>query len=180
MGDRPGIPAGQSPYPATALELVQRFATSMERAALLMGFFELRGALRAAGIVNGFQWIDGSFVEHAEATKGRPPGDIDVVTLFHRPADRLGGQRWDEFVDAHIDTLFDPEFCKAVYHCDAYVIDLYADPETSASQAAYWFGLFSHQRDTFRWKGIVQVRLEQDDSAAVVELDRRVRAWQIN
>jgi hypothetical protein len=65
--------------------LVQRFAASRERLDILRGLLEYRAALGAIGIVQGFQWLDGSFVEDVEVTKGRPPSDIDVVTLAYRP-----------------------------------------------------------------------------------------------
>jgi hypothetical protein len=38
------------------------------------------------GLDNGFQWIDGSFVEDVEKSRGRAPGDVDIVTFAHRPA----------------------------------------------------------------------------------------------
>jgi len=43
-----------------------------------------RAALRDLGL-NGVQWINGSFCEDVERTRGRPPGDIDLVSLIVRP-----------------------------------------------------------------------------------------------
>src|SRR5262249_47251536 len=77
-----------SPFPCTALELCQRFATTPARKQILNGFLDLRAALAALGI-QGFQWLDGSFVEDLEDQAGRDPGDMDVVTLLAiRPIQR--------------------------------------------------------------------------------------------
>ena len=43
-----------SPYLVTALELVQRFATSPERSVILRGLLDYRTALRRLGFVQGF------------------------------------------------------------------------------------------------------------------------------
>jgi len=160
----------RSPYPATMSELVRRFATSAERAQILRGFKAFRDAIRAIGIENGFQWVDGSFVEACERVKGRPPGDVDVVTVIRRPAALLDDAAWRILVAQHGATLFDAAYCKQTYSCDAYFIDLDIDPRNVSEQTAYWFGLFSHQRDTFRWKGLVQVDIQSDDEAAMQAL----------
>lgn len=177
LGSDPGIPADQSPYDAGVGDLVERFATSKQRCQLLIGLFAFRAELRRVGFVSGFQWIDGSFVEDAEAVKGRPPQDIDVVTAARRPASIIDQLDWINFINSHSADIFHPGWMKVTYRCDAYYIDLDADPEGVASQSAYWFGLFSHQRNTLRWKGIVTIRLEEDDAAAVAELKRRSTAW---
>lgn len=178
LGAGPGAAAAeQSPYGANMLELVQRFGTSPERGALLSGLLRLRARLREIGIEHGLQWIDGSFVENAEITKGRPPGDIDVVTLLRRPQNHVDEDKWRAFVLEHGSTTFNPAHTKAKYSCEAFYVDLFADPESTARQIAYWFGLFSHQRDTFRWKGMVEIRLEEDDSAATAELEGMAQSW---
>ncbi len=74
-----------SPYPCTCTELCDRFATSTDRVAILAGFIRLRAELRQHGMTQAFQWIDGSFLEDVEATEGRPPRDIDVVTFYWSP-----------------------------------------------------------------------------------------------
>ena len=157
----------RSPYRATMTELVQRFATSSKRAAILRGFTQYRKELRRVGFSEGFQWIDGSFVEACELVKGRPPADIDIVSVVRRPEDHADETAWQAFINAHGDTLLDQAHCKKVYSCDAYFIDLDIAPQLVSEQSAYWFGLFSHQRDTFRWKGLVQVDLHCDDGAAM-------------
>lgn len=175
LGSRPGMMAFQSPYEARLEELVSRFGTTPERNRLLRGLVDLRAALRALGIVNGFQWIDGSFVEDKERRLGAPPGDIDIVTCFDRPLTAQTDAEWDRISRPHEATLFDPGHCKTTYKCEAFYIDLGRSGQSIASQSAFWFGLFSHQRDTFRWKGVVRVRLGPDDwdDAAHNELVQR-------
>ncbi|WP_442891816.1 DUF6932 family protein [Dissulfurispira sp.] len=51
---------------------------------------------------------------------------------------------------------------KKIYLCDAYFVDMTSHPGFLINQTAYWFGLFSHQRDTFLWKGMLQVSLGDD------------------
>ena len=170
-GDAVGAFHPRSPYLASMSELAQRFATSPERVSILRCFKRLRDALRGVGFEHGFQWIDGSFVEACETVKGRPPGDVDVVSVLHRPQAHHDQAAWADFVVNHSTTLLDPDHCKATYSCDAYYIDLDIFPRDISEQSAYWFGLFSHQRDTFRWKGLVQVDLQSDDEAAMHVLD---------
>ena len=70
----------RSPYPITLQELLDRFSTSAERIDVLKGFLSYRAALHAAGIVRGFQWLDGSFMENVERLEDRPPRDMDVIS----------------------------------------------------------------------------------------------------
>src|SRR5437868_6595038 len=81
VGD-PRVPAELSPYPCTTLELCQRFGTSDERRDILLNFLRFRDLLRRHHLINGFQWLDGSFLENIEAIEGRPPRDLDVVTIY--------------------------------------------------------------------------------------------------
>lgn len=177
-GDATGeLQLPRSPYPATMLSLVERFATSQERADILRGLMALRAGLRAAGLTDGLQWIDGSFVEDCESVKGRPPGDVDVVNLLRRPNGLSDDRDWWAFLNANLH-LVDPAQTKAAFKCDAYFIDLdLTDRVSMVGQAAYWFGLFSHQRESFRWKGMVQLELMEDDAAAQAALDSKDGTW---
>jgi hypothetical protein len=67
----------RSPYVVSLTDYVLRFSDTPERRAVLDGYLRYRAALHAAGVVQGFQWIDGSFLEHVEVTEGRTPNDID-------------------------------------------------------------------------------------------------------
>lgn len=169
--------APRSPYITTMTELVNRFATSPERASILRGFKTFRDKLRETDFINGFQWINGSFVENCETTNGRPPNDIDVVSLLYRPNQHFEAPDWHSLIETFDSTLFNQDYCKHAFKCDAYFIDLDAPPDLVAQQTAYWFGLFSHQRETFRWKGMVQIDLQCDDEAAMQSLAGIEAAW---
>jgi hypothetical protein len=144
-------------------EIVSRFGTTPERAEIVRGLLDYRDALRRAGIVEGTQWLDGSFVENCEQTRQRPPDDLDVVTIANRPS--RYAPDWPAFVRANFG-LFDPHAAKASYRCDAYFIDLGKKPELIVADVAYWLGLFSHQRVTALWKGMLAVPLNSDDAVA--------------
>ena len=96
------------------------------------------------------------------------------MTVFDRPAGLKDNKRWANAMMPHA-ALFDPGYCKATYFCEAFYIDLGIDGQQVASQSAFWFSLFSHQRDTFRWKGLVRCPLGSSgyDAAADAELVRR-------
>lgn len=163
-GSTPTDRASQAPYRTTMLAIAQRFGTSIERKAILNGLLDYRHELRARGLGNGFQWIDGSFIENVELNRGRPPADIDIVTVVRRP----GGMSADDFgnfIDNNLD-IIDPSIIKRQYKVDGYFIDLDADAEIVALDAVYWSGLFSHQRVTSLWKGMLSVSLESDDEEA--------------
>lgn len=163
-GSDPTVPATMSPYSATMHEFSLQFATSPARVAILEGLLNYRAALRNVGIVNAFQWLDGSFVEDVEQARGRPPADIDVVTFGVCPrfADQAALRVWM----AANQRLLDPRQAKQHYSCDAYVVDLGKRPDLLVNDTRYWFGLFSHQRATALWKGMVQVPLVSNDDQA--------------
>ena len=158
-----------SPYHVTALELVQRFGTSPERAVILRGLLGYRVALRGLGFVEGFQWLDGSFVENVEAHQSRPPGDVDIVTFAHAPAG-LSNPAIRTMMDANPD-IFVKENCKARFCCDTMVINLAKQPEKLVQDVRYWYGLFSHRRGDQVWKGMLQLSLQSDDDMAHGILD---------
>lgn len=169
-GSSPTMLASMSPYKVGFLEFVQQFATSKHRADLLCGLITYREALRNVGVTQGFQWLDGSFVENVEQSRGRPPADIDVVTFAHGQthADPDAYKNWLRQNKA----VFDPSETKRIHNCDAYFVDLgRLSPGILVDRTRYWFGLFSHQRSTGLWKGMVQVPLEPDDIQARTMLE---------
>ena len=165
--------AQRTPYKATFSDLVDRFATSSERSAILSGFLDYREQLRSVGITDAFQWVDGSFIENCEAIRRRPPGDIDVFTALARPAHVKADPAWDAFLRANLDP-FDSVTTKALYKTDAYMLDLDSDRRLVSKMSAYWFGVFSHQKTTFRWKGMIELDLHCDDVAARLLLNKRI------
>jgi hypothetical protein len=131
---------------------------------ILNGFLNLRDQLRKLGIA-GFQWVGGSFMEDIEATHGRPPGDIDVIT----------------FVSSHDDVslknelknrpeLWVPPDSKANFKVDHYLINLQWPAEDIVENVRYWSALFSHRRDA-TWKGMLRLNgldLADDQNALAI------------
>ena len=136
-------------------EVVARFASTNERNAILRGLLSFRAGLRQQGIVDGFQWLDGSFMEQVETLETRPPNDVDVVTFFALPA---GVSQAD--LAARAGHLFDPSATKQQFKIDSYVC-LLNQPLTPfyVQKVAYWYSMWSHRRNGL-WKGFVQVRLD--------------------
>jgi hypothetical protein len=164
----PAAAAGRSPYRASMTEVVARFATSQRRREILAGLLDYRDALRTAGVADGVQWFDGSFVEELS---GREPNDIDVVTIFAPPSS------WSDPIAMRAAlvanrALFDPRQSKTTYLCDSYFITLQpGDQLATIALVTYWYGLFSHRRSTQEWKGLVEVPLASDDADAAVALE---------
>lgn len=162
----PTIPSGRSPYRVSPEELVEAFGKSPERRALLRHLFQYRRNLRELGLRKAFQWIDGSFLEDVETHQGRSPRDIDLVTFFVRPEQAMEDADWNDFWVQHVGILMPDDV-----PLDSYMVDMTIAPATIVSRTAYWFGLFSHQRETALWKGIVHLELEADDTAAMALID---------
>jgi hypothetical protein len=155
-----------SPFPCTTLELCRKLGTSPERKFILGRFLDFREKLRMAGLTQGFQWLDGSFLENIELREGRPPKDLDVVTFF-----------WGyDFpfqlrLSADLPEFFDPALSKANYSLDHYPVDAAYSPELTVESTRYWSQLFSHNRLGI-WKGMLKIDLDTqaDDTAARTEL----------
>ena len=151
-----------SPYFCSTEELVDRFAFSPARKVILDGFLRLRRELMGLGI-QGFHWLDGSFMEDVETERGRDPRDIDVVTFLSRPTNL-----------PDIDAVLTPRpelwrrgGAKPRFHVDHFLVPLCSNPEEVVDNTRYWCGLFSHRRDS-TWKGMLRVELNvaADDNAA--------------
>jgi hypothetical protein len=160
LGSSPAVIGSRAPFRTSVFHVIDRFATSPERVGILSGLLDYRETLHGLGIVDGFQWLDGSFVESIETIEGRPPGDIDIVTFYRHPAVAAADADWIAFQVQHgatFDALFGPALPKQTYKCDAYPVELDVPPETLVFATHYWFGLFSHRRRTFEWKGLLEV-----------------------
>lgn len=160
----------RSPYRVSLTDVILRFGTTMERQNILGGLLRFRKSLHEVGLESGFQWVDGSFLEHIEILEDRSPADVDVVTFFHLPA----GKSEEDLVTAS-PRVFNPLHTKADYQVDGYFVRLDTDaPEPLVAQSAYWYSLWSHRRDG-RWKGYLQIDLgAADDEVAGANLDRLV------
>jgi len=119
--------------------------------------------LHDIGVVAGFQWLDGSFCECAESLRSQPPNDIDVVTFYVVPE----GQT-QQTLEAGHPQLFDHDYVKDNYNLDTYFYELKSSTiRKLVSECTYWYSLWSHQRDTFLWKGYLQIDLSPtNDSIA--------------
>lgn len=173
-GGSPIEPGEMAPYRVELVEFVKRYSYTNERKEILEGLVAYRNALRAVGITSGFQWLDGSFVEDCERIRRRPPRDIDIITFSLRPKVLAESEAWRAFVQSRPD-LFDPETTKKHYKCDAYFVDLGTHPVHLVAQTRYWFGLFSHQRDTYLWKGMIEIPFMGDDKDVERLLSSEVR-----
>jgi hypothetical protein len=168
-----GNDADRSPYRVELFALIEHFASSPERLSILDGLLRFRADLHQAGIVSGFQWLDGSFMERIEVLESRAPRDMDVVTFFRIPE----GHDQHSLVRDH-GRLFDRKHVKETYAIDAYVCIL-GKPldEKSVKQVSYWYSMWSHRRNGL-WKGFIQVDLDpaQDTPArASLNLNRENR-----
>ena len=161
----PSNRAAMAPYPASITEFVSRYSHSEERKIILKGLLSYRAKLLSVGVTEGIQWLDGSFVEDVETNRGRPPNDIDLVTFAHRPDHLSDDDNWRDFVMKNME-LFNPELTKKIYCCDAYFVDLSTKPLYLVNATKYWFGLFSHQRESYLWKGMVEIPLMCCDEEA--------------
>lgn len=170
VGSDPTVFVGTSPYETSMLEVARAFATSRHRQDLVRDLIRYRDDLRAIGTPWAIQLIDGSFCEDVEATRGTPPSDIDLVTLLARPPHLQADADWQNFVSTRPD-LFVTANVKAAYRCDAYFIEAGLPAGYIWKSITYWFGLFSHQRATFLWKGMLAVPLHSNDVDAVAYLD---------
>ncbi len=138
----------RSPYLTTINDVIDRFATTSSRVQLLHGLLDYRRALYDAGITQGFQWLDGSFVENVEA-RPRPgkeprPYDIDVVTFYHPPAD--GRPEPPE--------LFKLTSTREQYSIDSYGVPLGEPLDQELVEAiSYWHGMWSLRRQDQQPKG---------------------------
>ena len=129
------LPENRSPFEATMTQVVERFALTPQRGGLIHNLIEYREALYAAGITDGFQWIDGSSVEDVE-TRPRPgqpprPNDIDIVTFYHLP-----GQQTPETIE-----LFNVSVTSQRFNVDGYGIQLGLNlTANDVESITYWYG----------------------------------------
>lgn len=155
-------PSAMTPFSATAEEVAVRFGGTDPRKEILRGWLGYRAALRAAGFVRGFQWIDGSFVED------KVPKDIDVMSFTYRPLALQDPVQRAPWFATH-GFLLDRDLVKRRFKVDAFPIDLNGSPEILVDATRYYGALFSHRRGDNLWKGMLSVRLEDamDDLAAL-------------
>jgi hypothetical protein len=159
--------ANCAPYPSAASEICQKWGSDASRRAILRGFLDLRRDLVAVGILDGFQWLDGSFMEDCENLRGRSPGDIDVVT-FYPPFVPTA-----LFVPPLSIILASQPVTRATYHVDHVPLIMAPPLDVLVDLTRFWHGLFSHRKVDFVWKGMLRVPLNTpaDDANARLILD---------
>ena len=157
-----------SPYAISIIDLVRRFGVSKDRQKLLSGLLKLRAELHRNGLNQGFQWIDGSFLENVEGRENRSPNDIDIVTFFYIP----DGYSEKTLLQA-FPSLFDRVGLKEQYSVDSFYVPLNQAPlEKIIELSTYWYGQWSHTRNG-EWKGYLQIDLAgADDEQARLQLDQ--------
>nr|WP_139370320.1 hypothetical protein [Xanthomonas axonopodis] len=150
-----------SPYAVSALEVVTTLGHSERRREILRGWLDHRAALRALGFDQGFQWLDGSFLEQKE------PNDLDLISFLFRPQTALTAEELARLLHANRG-IFERGLVKTTYKLDAFFTDMNASPIGLVNFTRYYLGLFSHRRGDDIWKGMLQVGLADiaDDNAA--------------
>lgn len=169
LGD-PRVRGDLSPFPATSLEVCERFGGSAERRAILEKWLGFRGQLHALGITTGFQWLDGSFLEDVEATESRAPNDLDVVTFYSMPPGEMALDFLNRIQES-LPAFFDRRLSRMAFSLDHFGIHLGSSGAALVDHVRYWSGLFSHRRDGV-WKGMLRVDLNTpvEDNTAVSHL----------
>jgi hypothetical protein len=164
-----------TPHKATVAEVVQAFSTTSERRHILIGWLQYRQALRAIGLRRGFQWLGGSFLEEKERLRGSAPDDIDVMVFFRRPPHAKSDKTFRTLAMANR-MLFDAPFIKAQYKVHAFRLDMDSNTRSLIPVISYFLLLFTHQRDTYAWKGMLEV--DQEDDADETALLAHLQAVQ--
>ena len=167
-GDDP-VAGIRSPYAVSLVDLVERFGSTPQRRLLLQGLLDFRAELHEAGLVQGFQWVNGSFMENVEQNDNRPPNDIDLVTFFHVPQGYT-----NETLAQAFPYIFGSVDLKEKFSVDAYFVALDQTTQESIIESSiYWYSLWSHTRGGI-WKGYLQIDLNNsDDQQARLLLDQQ-------
>jgi hypothetical protein len=165
--------ADRAPYRVSLIDFVESFATSGSRIQILLGLLDYRAALHNLGIVDGFQWLDGSFLEHVELLEHRDPNDLDVVTFYEMPQGQTQRSLFASNPSIFPQNSSEQEALKKSFRVDAYMQVLSTRPEQLISRATYWYSMWSHRRD-LTWKGFVEIELspaeDQDTREAIKTL----------
>jgi hypothetical protein len=154
------------PYPVSLTDLVRRFRGSDRRREILSGFLGFRANLYHAGLNDGIQWINGSFVNDKMSQKGEEPGDIDVITLFNVPP----GVTQQQLLTGSPELFGGPGVNrnKELFDVDSYFVSLNSGSVSYTTKSiAFWNNLWYHTKEGRR-KGFLSVDLapNEDQDAA--------------
>jgi hypothetical protein len=158
--------AERSPYIVSLVDFVLRFGTSSARIEILDGLLHYRADMHDAGLTQGFQWLDGSFLEHVEVLESRAPNDIDVVTFYRLPDNKSQRDLLSQF--PHLFDASAHQKIKNDYRVDSYLVHLGMTAERLIAQGNYWYSMWSHRRNQI-WKGYVQIDLDHTEDADAKE-----------
>lgn len=166
----------RSPYWTSMAEVVSAFGTTPQRRQLLRNLISYRTLLAGEGYVGGIQFIDGSFVENVDTLANRNPGDIDVFSILNVPPKYVADPaawKTDGFPFWQVE-IVDRERNKNRFKLDTYALlfeELQSRPMSLIGNIIYWYSLFSHQRETFAWKGFAGLVLDPTgDQAALASM----------
>ncbi len=147
-----------SPYQVSLVNMVRHFGGTVIRRELLTGLLDFRAGLHEVGLADGFQWVDGSFVEDSLQRDGREPRDLDIVT-FYRPSKHQD----EETLVSRSRSLFDRLANMHRFQTDAHFVGLQSGDSYYLSQRiAYWHRLWSHTREG-ETKGYLQIDLSNGE-----------------
>jgi len=129
-------------------------------------FLDFRARLTTEGLTQGFQWLDGSFLEDKEKREGTAPKDLDVVTVFWGYDIAFQISLFSAFPE-----VANPRLAKANFLLDHYPFDASFSPELTVENSRYWISLFSHNRLSV-WKGMLRIELNTpvEDASARTKL----------
>ncbi len=148
-------------YECSIEEFVSRFCTTPERAELLKGFNAYRLHLLNGGFTDGYQWVNGSFVQDCEALRNRAPNDIDIVTFNYLPKQY---QMMDVYDLNRNAAYYFGDKMKERFHCDTHFVDLSFKASRVDASKEYWKYEFGRTRDhdLSVSKGFIQLNLMRD------------------
>lgn len=158
-----------SPYPATTLELCQKFGSTPQRREILHGYLKFRSLLHQLQVVEGFQWVDGRFLEQ-DTPKGDGPEYIQVVT-FCKDSPLFEDPTFDEISAPLTAPLED---IRKQFRVDPLLVSLDWPLQDVISHTRHYSGLLSHQQETGVWKGMLEIKLHtlKEDAKAMDHLNQ--------
>lgn len=162
---------GGSPYHTTTLELCHTFGTTRTRREILRGFFRLRAALAELELNDGWQWLDGRFLEK---DRGHNEPELIQVVTFYTPSPLLD----DPMFTDHVNRINDFDLSHRLFRVDHNYVSLELPLPALVHNTRHYAALLSHQSETGIWKGMLQVNLNtpQDDAAALQRLEEMERS----
>jgi hypothetical protein len=169
INESPGNPANHSPYVCSINEFCEKFATTPTRIHLLKNFVKFRIKIHDSKITEGFQWVDGSFLENKEKALDQNPNDIDVATFF-----QVTSPDTEQKVKTDFPDFSHRKLAKDNYKLDHLLIHIPAlNPYDLIRSTNFISKLFSYSRRGV-FKGLVEIHLNtiDEDIAALEYLEK--------